>query len=334
MISVIGLGFVGGSMKKSFELKGETVIGYDKYKENTNSFEDCLKSNIAFLALPTIYDEDKMTYDKSAIHEVCENLEKKNYHGIVVIKSTVEPTTTEGLAKKYKLKFVHNPEFLTAATAFEDFHNQSHIVLGKSKNIEDNDLDKLEVFYKKNYPDAEISRCTCTESESMKSFVNCFYSVKIQFFNELYLLCQKMDCNYNNVKDLMLKNKWINPMHTDVPGTDGKLSYGGYCFPKDTNALAQHMKREGVTCKVLEGTIQERNEMRNDNVNVKLKNDTGYVAGFDTETEDVDEVTSCLTDDLDTDYYILNMPNYMKYYVPTLLCSTLVTLFYLYVKRR
>ena len=56
---------------KSFELKGETVIGYDKFKENTDSFDDCLKSDIAFLALPTIYDEDKMTYDKSAIHEVC-----------------------------------------------------------------------------------------------------------------------------------------------------------------------------------------------------------------------------------------------------------------------
>ena len=34
MISVIGLGFVGGSMKKSFEIKGESVIGYDKFKEN------------------------------------------------------------------------------------------------------------------------------------------------------------------------------------------------------------------------------------------------------------------------------------------------------------
>ena len=106
MISVIGLGFVGGSMKKSFELKGESVIGYDKYKENTDSFEDCLKSDIAFLALPTIYDEDKMTYDKSAIHEVCGDLEKNKYQGIVVIKSTVEPTTTEGLAQKYNLKFV------------------------------------------------------------------------------------------------------------------------------------------------------------------------------------------------------------------------------------
>ena len=115
----------------------------------------------------------------------------------------------------------------------------------------------------------------------MKSFVNCFYSVKIQFFNELYLLCEKMGCDYNNVKNLMLKNKWINPMHTDVPGPDGKLSYGGYCFPKDTNALAEHMKRENVTCKVLEATIAERNEMRDDNVNVKLKNETSYVAGFD-----------------------------------------------------
>ena len=281
MISVIGLGFVGGSMKKSFEIKGESVIGYDKFKENTDSFTDCLNSNIAFLALPTIYDEDKMTYDKSAIHEVCGDLEKNNYQGIVVIKSTVEPTTTEGLAQKYNLKFVHNPEFLTAATAFEDFHNQTHIVLGKSKNVQDKEIDVLEDFYKKNYPDAEISRCTCTESESMKSFVNCFYSVKIQFFNELYLLCQKMGCNYDNVKDLMLKNKWINPMHTDVPGPDGKLSYGGYCFPKDTNALAEHMKREGVTCKVLEATIQERNEMRDDNINVKLKNEKTHVAGFD-----------------------------------------------------
>jgi UDPglucose 6-dehydrogenase len=282
MISVIGLGFVGGSMKKSFELKGESVKGYDKFKENTDSFEDCLESDIAFLALPTIFDENKMTYDKSAIHEVCGDLEKHQYNGLVVIKSTVEPTTTEGLALKYStLKFIHNPEFLTAATAFEDFHNQKHIVLGKSINVHDDQVDVLETFYKKNYPDAEISRCTCTESESMKSFVNCFYSVKIQFFNELYLLCQKMGCDYNNVKELMLKNGWINPMHTDVPGVDGMLSYGGYCFPKDTNALLNHMKRENVTCKVLEGTVLERNEMRKDNVNVKLKGEDDVEEGFD-----------------------------------------------------
>jgi UDPglucose 6-dehydrogenase len=281
-VSVIGLGFVGGSMKKSFELKGAFVKGYDKYKTGTDSFTDCLEGDIVFLALPTIFDEDKMSYDKSCIHEVCTDLEKFEYKGLVVIKSTVEPTTTEGLIKTYPtLRFIHNPEFLTAATAFEDFHNQKHIVLGKGSNISDLDVDVLEQFYTSLYPDAEVSRCSCTESESMKIFVNCFYSVKIQFFNELYLLCDKMGCDYNTVKNLMLKNKWINPMHTNVPGVDGKLSYGGYCFPKDTNALLSHMKREGTNCKVLEATIIERNIMRHDNVNIKSKDTHKLISGFD-----------------------------------------------------
>jgi len=273
LVSVMGLGFVGGSMKKSFEIKGVNVIGYDKYKdEYKDNFVACLESDIAFLALPTVFDEEKSEYDKSCIREVCGDLMDNNYKGIVVIKSTVEPTTTLKLSMEFPdLKFVHNPEFLTAATAFEDFHNQSHIVLGKGPNATMEDIEKLAMFYHELYPDAEMSFSSCTESESMKIFVNCFYSVKVQFFNELYLLCQVMECDYDVVKNLMLKNKWINPMHTDVPGPDGKLSYGGYCFPKDTNALLNHMKRVGTHHKVLEATVDERNIMRDDNVNVNLK---------------------------------------------------------------
>ena len=69
----------------------------------------------------------------------------------------------------------------------------------------------------------------------------------------------------------MLKNGWINPMHTNVPGPDGKLSYGGYCFPKDTNALLNDMKNKGTPYKVLEATIEERNTMRKDDINVIKK---------------------------------------------------------------
>lgn len=270
MISIIGLGFVGGSMVKSFKMKGFQVKGYDKFNES-DSFEECLDSEIMFLALPTIFNEETNTYDKEPMHETCIKLVENNYKGLVVIKSTVEPETTKKFSQQYNLKFIHNPEFLTAATAFEDFHNQKHIVLGKGPNITDNDMKILVEFYKKSYPDAEISICTSTESESMKSFVNCFYAAKVQFFNELYLLCKSMDCDYDTVKNLMLKNKWINPMHTNVPGTDGSLSYGGYCFPKDTNALLQFMKTKKTPYKVLDAVISERNEMRTDNVNIKTK---------------------------------------------------------------
>ena len=123
-------------------------------------------------------------------------------------------------------------------------------------------------FYKKFYPSAKISLCLSTESEAMKLCCNSFYAIKVQFFNEIYDLCQKIKIDYQTCVTLMLGNNWINPMHTKVPGTDGKLSYGGYCFPKDTNALLQLMKNNSSICAVLEATVEERNKMRNDNTNV------------------------------------------------------------------
>ena len=132
-------------MYRSFIMKQIQTFGYDKYKESPNSFDDCLQGNIVFLVLPTNYDENNCSYDMLSIIETCEMLQQRLYTGIVVIKSTVEPNTTQLLSKKFKnLKLVHNPEFLTASTAFEDFHNQKHIVLGKSQNIHNEDLETLQ----------------------------------------------------------------------------------------------------------------------------------------------------------------------------------------------
>lgn len=273
-VSIIGLGFVGGAMNKSFQLKNDgsyEIYGYDKYKNGgIGSLELCIDSEIIFLALPTEYNSSTKEYDKTPIYSVLDGLEINKYNKCIVIKSTVDPTTTDFLQEKYpNMSFIHNPEFLTARTAFEDCHNQTHIVLGKTDQC-NSDLYKSTInFYKQMYPGAEISRCTSIESESMKIFCNSFYAVKVQFFNELYLLSQKLNADYDTVVQLMLKNNWINPMHTNVPGPDGKLSYGGLCFPKDTNALLQTMKKHDSEHKLLEACVEERNEMRDDNCNIQ-----------------------------------------------------------------
>jgi UDP-glucose 6-dehydrogenase len=54
----------------------------------------------------------------------------------------------------------------------------------------------------------------------------------------------------------------VNPMHTLVPGTDGQLSYGGMCFPKDTSALLREMERANLPCAVLRSTVEEQERMR------------------------------------------------------------------------
>lgn len=262
-VGIIGVGFVGDALLASFEKKGIIVIPYDKYK-GIGSFESVIKSDIIFLALPTLFKDELMGYDKSSLHEVSLKLQEFQYAGLVIIKSTVEPGTTESLASTYNLKYIHNPEFLTARTARVDFENQSHIVLGRSSVVDDADMQVLVDFYSWHYPAATISPCLASESETMKIMVNTFYSVKVQIFNEFYLYCKEKGIEYNVVKDLMLKNGWINPMHTNVPGPDGKLSYGGACFPKDSSALLADMKKLGTPHGVLEATKKERDIMRAD----------------------------------------------------------------------
>lgn len=282
-VGIIGLGFVGGAIHKSFTEKKIKTIGYDKFKnEGVKKFDDLLECQILFLCLPTPFSHKLQNYDLSPIDETCKLLEEKKYLGIVVIKSTVCPGTCQKIAKQYaSLTIIHNPEFLSANTAYEDFHHQFHIVIGGTSSCKKESLQLISNFYHENYPDAEISLCQSEESELMKMAANDFYAIKVQFFNEIYLLCEKMDYNYQKVRDLMLKNRWINPMHTKVgeENTNPKLlinkdqnekkeiikknlSYGGFCFPKDTNALLSFMKQNNTQHQLLEAVVKEREEMR------------------------------------------------------------------------
>ena len=69
-----------------------SIFIYDKFKDGgIGSFDSILNSDIIFMALPTMYDENKRTYDTSAIEEVSALLIQHNYNGAVVIKSTVIP---------------------------------------------------------------------------------------------------------------------------------------------------------------------------------------------------------------------------------------------------
>jgi UDPglucose 6-dehydrogenase len=88
--------------------------------------------------------------------------------------------------------------------------------------------------------------------------------VKIGYFNELYQLCKKNDQSFDFIKKLMLINGWINPMHTDVPGPDGKFGFGGACFPKDTSALRGYMRRQGTDCGILDAAVEQNKNYRTD----------------------------------------------------------------------
>lgn len=272
IIGIIGIGVVGKAMLDGFTSKGiNNIVTYDKnISEYMCNFKNMIKCDIIFLALPTPYSKSLKKYDISNITKTLDHLCDINYRGIAVIKSTLEPHTTENLAKKYKrsITILHNPEFLSAKTALHDFINQSHIILGYTPYSSKYKVWLLADFYRKYFPDADISICQSNESETVKLFCNSFYAVKVQFFTELYMLCHSTKMDFNIIRELMVKNGWINDMHTYVPGPDGNISFGGMCFPKDTSATLAFMEQHHVPCQILNACVKERNGMRHDTPNV------------------------------------------------------------------
>ena len=279
-VGICGVGFVGNAILQFLMNKKDIdVTVYDKHKSSEhkssehkssehksseNDFSKLLSTDILFLCLPTPYSAHLKTYYLKEINTVIEALAISQYKGLILIKSTILPDYCMKINALYpELFIVHNPEFLSARTAVSDFSKQEHIVLGFTAQSEGK-TEYIKSFYHQLFPAATVSITTSEAAALMKLGCNSFYATKIQFFTELYLLCEQMSISYDEVKDLMLKNQWINPQHTLVPGTDSRISFGGDCFPKDIAALSAFMNLHDIPNTVISGVIAERNEMRDD----------------------------------------------------------------------
>ena len=68
------------------------------------------------------------------------------------------------------------------------------------------------------------------------------------------LLGDKVGVDWDQAVNGFVLDGRIGHSHLQVPGPDGKLGFGGSCFPKDIQALIKFGKINGVDMNVLEGT--------------------------------------------------------------------------------
>ena len=245
-IGVIGLGYVGAPIKTWFESQGHEVVAYDKFK-NIGSMEEVDKAEVIFIAVPTPFHEDGRGYDDSAVRESLENIEDGK---IVVIKSTVVPGSTKAFQETYPKKTIlFNPEFLRAKAAEEDYLHPKIQVVGYASDMGKEVAPKiLELL-----PKADFSEIiTSTEAEVLKYWVNSYLATRVVFANEIYDLCNALgDANYDTIKKCFVHDPRIGDSHWDVVA-DGYRGYGGFCFPKDVQAILQKAKSLGVELSLIE----------------------------------------------------------------------------------
>ena len=254
-IGLIGVGVVGYAVYRAFSNKFN-VIGYDKQGDFANeaNFQEVLSSDLIFICVPSPTYDGKQ--DLTILESVINRLKENKFTGVVCIKCTVIPGTTNRLKRETNLRLTHNPEFLTAAKPYEDFMNQEAIIIGG----EINDTKVVAEAY------GEILSVPCIEyfdatiTETAKYMRNVYLAMKVAFANEIYEVCEKLGIPYEVALEATMSQGGIEPKHFRVPGPDGKRGYSGMCFPKDVRALGEFMRDENLNCHLIR-SIEESNQV-------------------------------------------------------------------------
>jgi len=241
-VGVFGNGFVGNAIYQNFKDKVVTKVYDINPQKSVNTPKEVLNSDIIFVCLPTPMKKDGQC-DLSFVMDFFKKIERPSASPLFVIKSTVPIGTTEKICELRKdLRVVHNPEFLTAVNAVEDFKNTDRNIIGGRQDW----CLELKDFFKECFPKTPIQIVTSNESETIKYFCNSYLAAKVSFFNNLFEICQKYGMNFDSVKDGITSDTRIGASHTKVPGPDGLMGFGGYCFPKDINALINTLNENGI----------------------------------------------------------------------------------------
>ena len=258
-VGIAGIGVIGGALMQACMVKkGIFVTPHDKFK-GMNNLQGLLGNDIVFLCLPTPTVEKEQ--DLTALDEVLSFLSKANFKGSVLIRSTVTPGTTQTLNTTYtNLALGHCPEFLTAATPFEDLIKQPAVLVGSEhKSVQQAAMSFWSTFDKK-VPIVIFN--TPTESEVAKYVHNILLATKVAVLNEIYDVCQVIGTNYDSAVAGARAIGQIGNTHLKVPGPDGKTGFGGMCFVKDTAAFSGFAQSLGLQPTVLGAVIGANKKRR------------------------------------------------------------------------
>jgi UDPglucose 6-dehydrogenase len=244
---------------QDLSLNGYPVIN------DLSEFDSNSPPMVLMVCVPTPSIDGKMDkkYIQKAVRGIGKFLKKARQYHVVVIRSTVVPLTTRTqiipLLEKYSGREVGkdfgvcvNPEFLRQQNALEDFLHPWRIVIGE---YDKRSGDVLECLYNKF--NAPIFRTGIDTAEMIKYVANIFLATKISFFNEIYLICEKLGLDAHFISSVAALDPRIGSY-----GTLGGRPFEGSCLPKDLEAFISFMKDQKLDLPLLHAVQFINNMMR------------------------------------------------------------------------
>jgi len=296
-VSIVGTGYVGLCTAVGFASKGYKVIAsthdpekaslindgippfYEPHLEELlqkavkdgylrcvlNREEAILNTDVTFIAVGTPSESDgsiDLRYIKGSAQEIGIALKKKETYHLVVVKSTVVPSTTENVVKPtienhsgkrcgIDFGLCMNPEFLREGSALHDTLHPDRIIIGEYDKKSGNVLEALyQEFYEEDMP--PLIRTNLPTAELIKYANNAFLAMKVSFINSVANLCQKIPgADVKAVAEAIGLDKRIGSLFLNAG-----LGWGGSCWPKDLNALLSYSKDLDIDLPLVDATLK------------------------------------------------------------------------------
>lgn len=219
----------------------------------TDIAEAVASTNILFVCVGTPPRPDGGP-EMGAVWAVVESIARHmTSHKVVVMKSTVPVGTAAEVKRRMaaitdiEFDVVSNPEFLREGAALKDFLDPDRVVIG----TEDARVATLmkELYAPFLGPDQPLLVMDNPSAELTKYGANALLATRISFMNELANLAGRVGADINAVRKAMGYDHRIGH-HFLYPG----VGFGGSCFPKDVDALADTAKNLGMNLKILAAT--------------------------------------------------------------------------------
>lgn len=301
VITVFGLGFVGLTTALGFSEYGHTVYGVEVDQKRLSviqsgklpflepgldtalerhlnnrfhpvsieSLQEALaQSDCVYYCVGTPYGKDgqaDLTYLLGAMEQTLNSINDTRFR-VLVTKSTIPPSTcskkiipfleAKGIKVGGNYGVANNPEFLREGHCWDDFMNADRIVLGVSDSKSDTIL--RSIYAGQPMPIYCVSLNT---GEFIKYLSNTLLATLISYSNEMSVIADTIGGIdvATAFRILHLDKRWGGCTMSSYayPG----CGYGGYCLPKDTNALYAVSKSAGFDAQILKNVIRINDRM-------------------------------------------------------------------------
>lgn len=237
-IGIIGVGKVGSAISFGFQRIGHEILQHDVKLQT--KLKDVLTATVVFVCVPTPQLADG-NCSNLTVYDVVRDLAAAEYWGLIVIKSTVTPGTTDNLQSMYpKLNLAFCPEFLRERAAFSDFVENNDVCISGTFNKTDADLiEQAHGSLPKHF-----ARMRPLEAEFCKYFCNTFNAMRIVFANQFYEVCKSVGADYSVIKNAVVKRQNIGDYYLEC--NEQFRAFGGSCLPKDSAGFAAFVRGLGI----------------------------------------------------------------------------------------